>query len=566
MSAAQVQARVLVLDAPPIGEAIAASLEAGHHLVTVTSSEEAAIAAARAGRFDLLFLECSGLELGRELAEAIRGRNPTAKLVLLCGHDLEKVEELALHLGAAEILRKPLVPTEIRRAVAQALAARTAAPSAPPSSPRVLVVDDDQLVLDSVKDCLELAFAVVGTTSPREALRLILERPFEVIVTDLMMEELPGIELIRSVRCIRPRTKAIVVTGYGSKQAAISAVRQGAYDFLEKPLTPAVLTQAVRRAWGQHQAELENEVLVAELRASNERLKQESEERKRLELDLLQAQKLKSIGQLAAGIAHEINTPVQFIADNTRFLKDAMPTVFGLLDRQRAALEAALAGGQDAERLGAILAAGRDAKLDFLASEATAAIDESLEGLGRLAGIVRALRDFSHPGAGAKIHFNLNDVVRNMVLVGRSEWKYVAEIELDLDENLPLLPCLPGPLSQAILNIIVNAAHAVSEGADRRIGAGLIRITTRACGQLLELKVSDNGTGIPEAIRDRIFDPYFTTKPLGKGSGQGLAIAYAAVVNQHGGTIEVESTVGAGTTFIIKLPLCERRGSDHERT
>ena len=559
MIEARSHARVLVVDAEPIGEAIGAALEAGGHHVSVVASEEAAIAEAGAARFDAVFLGCDARDPARELVETIRRRAPAATVALLCGHDPESIEELSLHLGAEAILRKPLIPAEVRRVVDRSGEAR--ARERPPEAPRVLVVDDDQLVLDSVRDCLELAVPVHATTSPREALRAIRERPFEILVTDLMMEELSGVELIRSARCIRPRLKAIVITGYGSKQVAISAVRQGAYDFLEKPLTPAALIHAVRRAWAQSRAELENEALMAELQSSNERLKQESEERKRLELDLLQAQKLKSIGQLAAGIAHEINTPVQFIADNARFLKDTMPTVIELLGRQRIALEAALAG--ETAGIEELLAQGREARLDYVAHEAIAAIDESLEGLGRLAGIVRALRDFSHPGAGAKVHFNVNEVVRNMVLVGRSEWKYVAEIELALDENLPLVPCLPGPLSQAVLNIIVNAAHAVGESG---AAPGKIRIASRSNGQYVELQVTDNGTGIPAEIRDRIFDPYFTTKPLGKGSGQGLAIAYSVIVNQHAGAIELESTVGVGTTFIIKLPLCERRGSEHERS
>jgi signal transduction histidine kinase len=550
--------RALVVDAAPIGEAITAALEGGRHHVAVVADEEAALIEARAGRFDVAFLGVDARDPAREVVETIRRRAPAATVALLCGHDLAASEELARHLGAELVLRKPLVPGEVRQVVARALERRPL--EAPPETPRVLVVDDDALVLDSLRDCLEPAFPTVATGSPREALRLLREQPFEVLVTDLMMDELPGVELMRSARCIRPRLKAVVITGYGSKQAAIAAVRQGAYDFLEKPLTPAVLIHAARRAGAQARVELENELLVAELRASNERLEREGAERKRLELDLLQAQKLKSIGQLAAGIAHEINTPVQFIADNTRFLKDTLPTVLDILGRQRSVLEAARSGAVDGSGIEAVLAAGQEAKLDFLSSEALAAIDESLEGLGRLAGIVRALRDFSHPGSGTKVHFNLNEVVRNMVLVGRSEWKYVAKIELELDDELPLVPCLPGPLSQAILNIIVNAAHAVAEAGPQRTEAGRIRITTHANGRQVELRVADNGTGIPESIRDRIFDPYFTTKPMGKGSGQGLAIAYSAIVNQHAGAIELESTVGTGTTFIIRLPLCEQRG------
>jgi len=154
---------------------------------------------------------------------------------------------------------------------------------------------------------------------------------------------------------------------------------------------------------------------------------------------------------------------------------------------------------------------------------------------------------------------DLNHAIENTITVAKNEWKYVAEMETDFDPALPPVPCLPGELNQVILNMIINAAHAIADVmGDGSKGKGTIRITTRRDGNWAEIRISDTGTGIPEAIRDRIFDPFFTTKEVGKGTGQGLAIARSMIVDKHGGTIDFETQEGKGTTFIIRLPLEEK--------
>ncbi len=278
--------------------------------------------------------------------------------------------------------------------------------------------------------------------------------------------------------------------------------------------------------------------------------------RRNLETQLLQAQKLESVGQLAAGIAHEINTPTQFVGDNTQFLKDAFGDLEELLTKYQELVHAVRQGRHAEDLLEEIDQLEQDIDLDFLKQEIPQAIEQSLEGLKRVSNIVRAMKEFSHPGSEEKTPIDINRAIQNTITVARNEWKYVADMETDFDPNLPLVPCLPGELNQVILNMIINAAHAIAEVVgDGGKGKGKIKITTRKNGNWAEIRISDTGTGIPEKIRSKIFDPFFTTKEVGKGTGQGLAIARSIIVDKHGGTIDFETEEGKGTTFIIKLPL-----------
>ncbi len=274
-------------------------------------------------------------------------------------------------------------------------------------------------------------------------------------------------------------------------------------------------------------------------------------ERKDLEIQLRQAQKLESIGQLAAGIAHEINTPIQYIGDNATFLQGAFRDLVGVLEAYEGGRREA-AGG--AAHLAEIESAIGKADLDYLRVEVPRSIEQTLEGVARVANIVRAMKDFSHPGGEVKIPSDLNRMIESTLTVSRNEWKYVAEVETDLDPSLPPVTCLPGEINQVLLNLIVNAAHAIGDVVKERGGKGRIRVSTRRAGDRAEVRVSDTGTGIPEAIRSKVFDPFFTTKPVGKGTGQGLSIAYNVTVKRHGGAIDFQTEVGEGTTFIVSLP------------
>lgn len=276
-------------------------------------------------------------------------------------------------------------------------------------------------------------------------------------------------------------------------------------------------------------------------------------QRKTLERQLAQAQKLESIGQLAAGIAHEINTPIQFIGDNTRFLEGAFADLQHVLDACGAVLASEPAAA--AQRADARAAAER-ADLPYLRAEIPQAIEQTLDGVRQVAAIVSAMKEFSHPGSKEKHLANLNHAVESTITVSRNEWKYVADVATELDPALPPIPCLVAELNQVLLNIIVNAAQAIAEAQSHQPEPrrGNIRIATRHDDDLVEIRISDDGPGIPESIRTKIFDPFFTTKGVGKGTGQGLAMAYSIVRDKHGGNLFVETATGLGSTFVLQLP------------
>jgi two-component system, NtrC family, sensor kinase len=284
--------------------------------------------------------------------------------------------------------------------------------------------------------------------------------------------------------------------------------------------------------------------------------KRAEQERAALEIQLRYAQKLEAIGQLAAGIAHEINTPTQYIGDNMRFVNEAINTMNPVLKQHCKLLKAVKCNAVTELMIQEAEGTMEAADLGYLMTEVPKAIEQSLEGVRRVSKIVGAMKEFSHPGSDEKTAVDLNRSIESTITVARNEWKYVADMEMDFDPDLPLVPCLPGEFNQVILNIVVNAAHAIADlVAPPPNGKGQIKVSTRHQGDFVEVRITDTGTGIPESVRPKVFDPFFTTKAVGKGSGQGLAIARSVVVDKHGGTIHFETEMGRGTTFIIRLPL-----------
>ncbi|MDQ1289021.1 MAG: two-component system, NtrC family, sensor kinase, partial [Actinomycetota bacterium] len=293
-----------------------------------------------------------------------------------------------------------------------------------------------------------------------------------------------------------------------------------------------------------------------------------------LERQLAQSSRLESIGQLAAGIAHEINTPVQYLSDNTRFVADAFG---GVIDGLREI--AGIVGDEQLDRdtlrgrLGAVL---DRLDLSFVGEEVPHALASSLEGLERVGGIVRAMKDFSHPGQG-RGEMDLNRIVETTVEVTRSEWKYLAELSLDLDPQAGTVPAIEGEIKQVLLNLVVNAAQSVAERRRRTGGGdglGRIVIRTRRTGEFVTFTVEDDGVGMDESVREHAFDPFFTTKPVGQGTGQGLSLAHETVIRRHGGRIDVVSAPDQGAAFTVHLPLAVpehllhqddlRQDGDHE--
>jgi two-component system NtrC family sensor kinase len=265
-------------------------------------------------------------------------------------------------------------------------------------------------------------------------------------------------------------------------------------------------------------------------------------------MELRQAQKLESVGRLASGIAHEINTPMQFVGDNVRFLKDSFQEIQALLLGLRAFCESS--GPAFAAELTSL---EEKLNIGYLLGEIPEALVQTEEGVERVVTIVRAMKEFAHPENRGHVRADLNKALLNTLTVARNELKYVADVETDFGE-LPMVVCSVSDLNQVFLNLLVNAAHAIGDVVSQSGQKGNIRIHTEAQGEHVLITFADNGSGIPEGIRDRIFDPFFTTKEVGRGTGQGLAIA-RAVVDRHRGSLTFESEVGQWTTFFLRLPV-----------
>jgi PAS domain S-box-containing protein len=278
-------------------------------------------------------------------------------------------------------------------------------------------------------------------------------------------------------------------------------------------------------------------------------------EKRSLEVQVRHAQKMEAIGQLAAGIAHEINTPIQYVADNTSFLGESWNSLGELFSLSYQIRNEAANGGVLPGTIAAFVASVEQADLDYLTKEIPQAVEQSLDGVQRVTKIVRAMKEFSHP-EGDKSAVDINRAIETTLAVARNEWKYVADVHTCLDPALPAVPCFAGEFNQVILNLLINAAHAIADVVgDGAQGKGAITITTAQVENTAEIRVQDTGTGIPEKIRSRVFEPFFTTKDVGKGTGQGLAMAHSIIVKKHGGKIWFESETGKGTTFFLRLPL-----------
>jgi PAS domain S-box-containing protein len=286
----------------------------------------------------------------------------------------------------------------------------------------------------------------------------------------------------------------------------------------------------------------------------NDRLLMEMKERERMSIELRVAQKLESVGRLAAGLAHEINTPIQYVGDSVHFLRSAFDDLATLFNGYRDAL---ISLSHTRSCAAAQLADLRDLEVtcdfEFLSREVPKAFERTLEGTERVAGIVRAMKEFAHPDTGEHISADLNRALATTITVACNEYKYAATVSTDFAE-LPFVTCNIGELNQVFLNLIVNAAHAIQD-AGRDVATGRIGVSTSVRGEFVDVTVSDNGCGIPKENLDKLFDPFFTTKEVGRGTGQGLAIARSIVVDKHGGSMNVYTEADIGTRFVVTLPL-----------
>ncbi|HEX2659821.1 MAG TPA: AAA family ATPase [Polyangia bacterium] len=328
-----------------------------------------------------------------------------------------------------------------------------------------------------------------------------------------------------------------------ASQAAVSISNARLYDSLEEKVAARTGELAARNA---------------DLERAHQALTSEMKTRQAMELELRQAQKLEAVGRLASGVAHEINTPVQFVTDSVEFLKGATHDLMAFVDKLRVVQRLVLAGEPATDAAAEATEAEEEVDFSYLVENMPPAFERSIEGLDRVATIVRSMKEFAHPDAKQMVAVDLNRAIESTLTMSRNEYKYVADVETHFGD-LPMVLCHAGEVNQAILNIVVNAAHAIGDVVKATDQRGRISLRTRREGDRVIIEIEDTGGGIPEAIRNRIFDPFFTTKEVGRGTGQGLAIARSVIVDKHGGELACRSEVGIGTTFSISLPIEGKR-------
>jgi signal transduction histidine kinase len=290
------------------------------------------------------------------------------------------------------------------------------------------------------------------------------------------------------------------------------------------------------------------EAKTKELEARNRDVEHANEALQVAQFELLQSQKLESIGRLAAGIAHEINTPIQFVNDSIYFIQEGVSDLFSFVEE---VIELAQKHPGQAVHLSAL---AEKYDMDYLKANIPKALERSSEGLSRVTEIVQSMKTFAHPDRTRLVSVNLNESITTTLAISRNEYKYIADVETDFDE-LPNVHCIAGEVNQVFLNLIVNAAHAIEEGTNGTDSRGKIVIRTRNEGSYVLVEIQDNGVGIPLGVQNQIFDPFFTTKDIGKGTGQGLSIARQVICSKHNGDLWFDTKRGEGTTFFIRLPV-----------
>jgi two-component system, NtrC family, sensor kinase len=406
---------------------------------------------------------------------------------------------------------------------------------------RILVVDDEASVRSLFAECLSLRYQCVEAGSAAEALSALAAGEFALVITDMIMPGLSGVELLRKIIETYPYTAVIMVSGVNQPQRALDCVRLGAFDYLFKPCDLDVLEFTVERALERRTLLINARQYKLDLEARNSELVRGKAQLERLQAQVVHSEKMASLGQLAAGIAHEVNNPVGFIYGNLDFLEECVDDLKALLDYYdgvKLTEEAATGAADIKARIGygpMLLDLGQ-------------IIHDCREGAERIRDIVQNLRTFSRLD---EAEFKKTDIHEGIDSTIRLLSRYFSSDNIKLTREygmLPLIDTFSGQLNQVWMNLLVNAAQAVSAAG------GEVKISTKTENGCVSIAISDTGGGIPSDKLSKIFDPFFTTKPVGEGTGLGLSIAFG-IIERHRGSITVETQVGEGTTFTVTLPI-----------
>ncbi len=469
-----------------------------------------------------------------------------------------------------------------------------------PTNTRILIVDDNTAIHDDFRKILapdnlasrsldELEAQLFDTPAPtdavstfeltsamqgEDALREVVEanaagKPFALAFIDMRMPPgWDGLETAERIWAVDPYIQIVICSAYSDYSWSDMRTRLGPREsllILKKPFDTIEAVQcahALTTKWTMarqlrahvHSLEAAVAARTQDLLAANVQLGKEMHERERIAGESRLAQKLEAVGQLAAGIAHELNTPIQYVGDNLQFLREGMTDLVGATTHmlETAATTRTEATAALVDRMTELAAT---ADLEFLATHLPDAFTSIDNGVKQISTIVRAMKELAHPGKREAAAVDIERTLTNALVVTANSYRSIADVETDFASS-PSVTGFGSEISQVFLNLIVNAAHAMEDRPEQR---GTLRVTTRVDGDDIVVTIGDTGCGIPEANRERIFDPFFTTKELGRGTGQGLAISRSIVVERHGGTLTFESEVGVGSVFTVRLPIAGPR-------
>jgi two-component system, NtrC family, sensor kinase len=419
---------------------------------------------------------------------------------------------------------------------------------------KILIAEDDFVSRLLVKKAVEkIGHDVLEAEDGKIALELFLEHKPDMIISDWMMPEMDGIELCQKIRASDKKTYSyiILLTAKDKMTDLVEVFEAGADDYIIKPFKPDELRSRIKNGERIIKLEGEHHDLQKELVGKNNKLDKTLARLKTTQSQILQAEKMASIGQLAAGVAHEINNPIGFISSNLDALNDYM-TDFDTLLQHFQKLEKILKesnqenlSSEIKQQIQTVSDYEEEIEVDYLKDDIPELLKDCKEGTGRVGKIVGDLKSFAHPGNDEQMLVDINKGLVSTLNVVNNEIKYKATVTKDLGE-IPLVEGYPQKLNQVFMNILVNAAQSIKE-------KGEIKIVTKQKGKYVAVSISDNGCGIEKDHLSKIFDPFFTTKAIGAGTGLGMNIAYN-IIEEHKGKIDVKSQVGKGTVFTIILP------------
>lgn len=416
-------------------------------------------------------------------------------------------------------------------------------------SRQIIVVDDELHVRKTIASYLEKhGCRVTVFDNSGDALAAFQGHGCDLVLTDVKMPGMDGVELLGRIRDIDRDVPVVLMTAYANLDMAVNAIKKGAFDFIIKPVEFEYLLAAVEKGLRYRYLSLLEKDHAARLEKAVE---EKTRELQGMHRQMVHSEKMAAVGLLSAGVAHEINNPLSFVASNLSTLRKYFSRFNDLLAWQTGVINSS--GNPDIVQEQEDLK--RTLKIDRFAGDVQGLLDESLDGVDRIKRIVAGLKSFAHKDENTAAETNLNDLIQSTLTIVWNEIKYVAELKKELGD-IPLIKCYPSQINQVIMNLLVNAAHAIEK-------SGTITVRTWADGDFVCMSVADTGCGMSEETKSRIFELFFTTKEVGKGTGLGLPISYD-IVRKHGGTIDVESWVGKGTIFTVCLPLAPTEHAEGE--